>query len=365
MRRGRAVAREALATARASPVASILTMFTVAAMVFAVFVTTGRAVGAEERVLASISSMESRAIVIRADPEAGVTTDVLVRLQGTDGIEWAGAFSTAEDARNTRNPEGTRVPVRHLHSTNLDVLGLGPATSPSDVVFASSAALEQFGLPDIAGAVITSDGKVLGVGGRMWTPGFLTAFEPLAVVPHDVPAQPEPVAVLVVIASSAALVPVIAEFARTVVGSHDPSRIVVQTSTSLTAMKELVEGQLNTYSRGLVLGLLGLNGVAVALILFGLVMMRRKDFGRRRALGASRQLIVELLLTQTGALAATGVACGLAAATGSLLLSGDPLPGVELCIALGVVAWSTTVVSALVPAIVASQRDPIHELRVP
>lgn len=103
----------------------------------------------------------------------------------------------------------------------------------------------------------------------------------------------------------------------------------------------------------------------MAVLLYGLVMLRRKDFGRRRALGATRGLIVGLLLVQTGLLAVIGVGVGTAASLVVLVASGDPLLGVPFTSALSVLTLSTALVAAALPAVIASRREPIRELRVP
>jgi putative ABC transport system permease protein len=99
--------------------------------------------------------------------------------------------------------------------------------------------------------------------------------------------------------------------------------------------------------------------------LTGLVTLRRKDFGRRRALGAPRSLIILLVLTQTAGLALTGVIIGSGVATVVLFAGGDPLPGIAFTGAIAVLAMAVSLGAALVPAIIASRRDPITELRVP
>lgn len=105
--------------------------------------------------------------------------------------------------------------------------------------------------------------------------------------------------------------------------------------------------------------------IVVSILLYGLVMMRRNDFGRRRALGATRGFIVRLLLTQTGLLAVAGVLLDLVAAVVVLVASGDPLPGPAFMVAIGVLALAATLLAALIPALVVSRREPINELRVP
>ena len=48
-----------------------------------------------------------------------------------------------------------------------------------------------------------------------------------------------------------------------------------------------------------------------------------------------------------------------------LLASEDPLPGVSFTLALCVLTLATALLSAILPAVVASRREPIRELRVP
>lgn len=142
-------------------------------------------------------------------------------------------------------------------------------------------------------------------------------------------------------------------------------KILREVAASARADRSLIEGQLGAFSRWLVIGVLALTGSLVAALLYGLVMMRRKDFGRRRALGATRGLIVALLLAQTGVLAAAGIAIGMLGATIALIAMGDPFPGWAFSAALVVLSLSTALTAATIPALVASRRDPITELRVP
>src|SRR5699024_8464850 len=100
--RAGAIVREILASARAERVGTLLTALLVSAVSLSVIVTTGRTVGVEQQVLASIDAAGTRAIVIRAEPAAGVDASVVDRIAGIDGIEWVGAFGPAADVRNAR-----------------------------------------------------------------------------------------------------------------------------------------------------------------------------------------------------------------------------------------------------------------------
>ncbi|MEZ3162122.1 FtsX-like permease family protein [Microbacterium sp. BWT-B31] len=363
---GVAVVREAWASVVSQPVASVLTTLMIVGMVLVVMLTTGRTVGAEQAVLGSIDDAGTRTIQVRAENGAGLTADVLERISHLDGIEWAAAFSSAVDATNTGIPDGTRVPVRLAYGMHLDRLGI-PAVSPvpGGLAYASTLALDQLGLPDVAGSVTTTTGTSYAMAGRIETPDFLAGFEPVVLAPQPDATGAETVNVLVVIAERPDLVAPVSDAVLSVLAADDPTKVTVQTSEALAQLRAIVQSQLGGFSRGLVLVLLAVTGILVAVILYGLVMMRRKDFGRRRALGATRGLIVGLLLTQTAMLAVLGVGLGVAASVIALVATGDPLPGWDFTLALGVLALATAVVAALIPAVVAARREPIRELRVP
>lgn len=360
----RRLALEAWASARAQPVGSTLTMLVIAGMVVTVMMTTGRTVAAEQEVLSSIDSVGTRTIQIRAEDAAGVTGEILERIRAIEGIEWAGAFSSAVDGRNARIPGGPPVAVRYVYSDRLEALGILTAGTVGASAFASQAALDLLGLPDVAGAITLTDGLTATVYARLDAPDFLDEFEPIVLVPGETPAS-TPVNLVFVIAESPELVAPVADAVLSVVGADDPSRVTVQTSESLAALRSIIKSQLANSSRSLVLGVLGVASGLVATILFGLVMMRRKDFGRRRALGATRGFIVRLLIAQTALLATAGVITGVLLSVGIAVTVRDPIPGPTFVLALGTLGLAAAVAAAVPPAMIASRREPIRELRVP
>ncbi|WP_156138913.1 ABC transporter permease [Microbacterium mangrovi] len=333
-------------------------------MMLAVMLTTGRAVGAEDHVLDSIDSVGTRTILVRADPAAGLTSDVLGRLAHIEGINWAGAFSTAIDSTNTRIPDGASVPVRYAYGDDLRELGMTPSPS-SRVAYASQEALDRLGLPDAAGSITLTDGTTYGIGGRIDSPAFLADFEPVVLVPSTGARTPHPISILLVIAARPDLVGTLTDAVTSVLAPSDPTKVTIQTSASLAALRSIIQGQLGSFSRQLVVALLIVTGILVSVILYGLVMMRRKDFGRRRALGATRTFILTLLLVQTALLAVAGIGGGTVSAVVTLLVAGDPLPRPAFTIALCTLTLLTATLAALVPAAIASRREPIRELRVP
>lgn len=360
-----AVVREALATAWAQPVASIITIVMVAGMCATVLLTTGRTVGAEQSVLGSIDSAGTRSIVIRADADAGLDTSILDRLSHIQGIEWVGAFGAARDAQNAAIPDGTKVPVRLMWSANLTALNI-PTGQPvaNHTAWASQIALEQLGMTEPVGGLAAVAGGDYAVAGEIPVPDYLSFLQPLIVVPQEAD-QIGTVSVLVVIASRPDLVAPVSQAVQSVLAVDDPTKVKISTSESLATLRALIEGQLGSFGRNLVVIIFALTAVLVAAILYGLVMLRRKDFGRRRALGASQTLIVGLLLTQVAALAAIGAIIGSTAAVIGLATTGDPLPDIGFIGAVNILAIAVGLIAALLPALAASRRDPLKELRVP
>jgi putative ABC transport system permease protein len=352
VRRLTAVFRESFSAARSQPVASVLTMVMVAGMVLAVMLTNGRSVGAEK-------TAGTRTIVVRAQDGAGITSGVLGRLGRIAGIEWVAAFSSATDATNSAIPEGENVPVRYAYGSDLRRLGIPEHSfATNQAAYASAQALHQLGMPDGAGGVTLSTGAEYSIAGRISTPSYMKSFEPLVLVPQARDDGRSLVNVVVVIVRDADLVSPISSAIAPLLAPTDPTQVTIQTSQTLADIHSLVQAQLSTFTRALVLALLGVTGVLVAVIMYGLVTMRRKDFGRRRALGATKSLIVTLLLIQTGLLA-------LATACVLLLVEGDPVPDPDYILALGVLTLAAVLLAALVPALSASRKEPIRELRVP
>lgn len=373
-----ALVREAVAAAWGTKVASAVSIVMVAGMVIAVLLTTGRTVGAQQGVVETLDDAGTRAVVVRAQEGSGLDTSALARLDGVSSIAWLGGFGSAVDATNSMLPGGTKVPIRVGFGLDLATLGVTEPGVPG-AAYASAAALEQLGMESAAGAVTTADGLDYSIGGRIEVPEHLAFLEPLIVVPVEPQHAPtldgratsaqvlrgESLAVLVAIADDASHVAAVTDAVQGVLDIVDPQLATIETSEQLAQLRELVDAQLGGAGRALVIAIFGLTAVLVAAILYALVMMRRKDFGRRRALGASQGLIVGLVLTQVAALGCVGALLGGAVSFTAMAVGGDPQPPPAYYAAIMILAAVTATIAALVPAAAAARRDPARELRVP
>ena len=346
---------------------SAITILIIAGMCCAVLLTSGRSVGAEQMVLRTLDSAGTKSIVIRASGDAGLDSSVMSRISRIRGIAWAGGFGPASDVHNAALADGTKVPIRDFFQEGAQ--NSMPDTwtfDPGGPALASLSALKLLGMSDRVGAVVASDGVEDLVGGPLAFPSYLEFLEPVVLLPRQSgpTSTALPISVLVIITGKPELVSPVAAALPTLLGVNDMSKVTISTSANLATLRLLVRGQLSTYGRGLIGSIFSVTAVLVAVVLYGLVTLRRRDFGRRRALGASQRLIVGLLLLQVTVLSGLGALGGCALSIFGLWLGGDPPPSGEFVVAIAVQAMMTAVAAALVPALVASRRDPLRELRV-
>lgn len=116
------------------------------------------------------------------------------------------------------------------------------------------------------------------------------------VVLSDRPGEVRSIHVLV---EDPSLVGAVTSAALTLVAPEDPTSIGIETSETLAAVRAAVRGELGSFSRNLITLVLAAGLVLTALSVYGAVTSRRRDFGRRRALGASRLFILGLVTAQT------------------------------------------------------------------
>ncbi|MGC5628732.1 ABC transporter permease [Georgenia sp. Z1344] len=354
--------REAWAWARAERIGSILTVVLVAGLCLSVLMTSGRTVGVEQQVLATIDAAGTRTIVVRAEPEAAVTSDAVERIAAIGTVEQVVGFGPAQDVRSATITGGPAVASRTVHASDLsDILGHRADAVPGSILLTGRGA-QTLGLADGVGPVTTANGTIAAVVGTVDRPEFLDALGSTAYVVTD---EPGPLAIVVVIADAVDAVDQLVPVVQAALMTQQPGSVNVTTSEAFAQVQAVIGGQLGGFGRSLVLGILLALGVLVAGLQYGVVMIRRKDFGRRRALGASRRLIVGLLLLRTMLCAGVGALLGATTGLGVTRALGDPAPGLSFVVALMVLAIAVCVVGAIAPAIVASRREPLVELRVP
>lgn len=352
------VLREGWAATWAQPVASLLTIVMVAGMCAAVLLTTGRTAAAEEAAISQIDAAGTRSIIVRAGEQADLDPGVATRIAAIDDVEHVVVLGPMVDVRNAAVPGAPPVGVRTVHSG----IALPEPVAGEAAGLASAAGAEALGLADGTGVVLPDDGQHMSITGPLDVPAHLGFLQPVVAVPADPDTH---AAMIVVLARSPHMVAPVAQAVTGLLAPDDPTAVTIETSAQLAQIRAAVAGELGSYSRSLVLAILAVAGVLVAANLAGLVMLRRKDFGRRRALGATQGLIIALLLTQVGLCAFIGTVLGSVGALTALATTSQPLPGAEFTGAVAVAALVTALLAALAPALAAARREPLYELRVP
>lgn len=151
---------------------------------------------------------------------------------------------------------------------------------------------------------------------------------------------------------------------RSVIGV-DPTDIQVSSTAEFEAALAAIAGEVGRFNRSITLISVSIGMIFLSLIVYGILQGRRRDFGRRRALGASRSLLVAMVTLQTLVVAIPG------SITGALLgwivaanLSGSE-PSASFAFDVTVLGLLAVIAAAIPPATVASFRDPVTALRVP
>jgi predicted permease len=156
---------------------------------------------------------------------------------------------------------------------------------------------------------------------------------------------------------------------RAAIRRIEPHAVLTDTRTLSHIAGE--SAAVNRLATGLLAGFAGLALLLAAIGVYGVmsyrVRRRRRELGTRLALGASPRDITRLVLLQAAALAAIGIAMGMAAAVvfartlSSVLFGVTPWDPATLASAAGLIAFSTLAASYL-PARRAGRVDPVSVL---
>lgn len=354
---------EALRSGLSQPVSSVVTGLIVAGVCATILSTTGQTVQAETEVLARIDAAGTRSVVITdVQGNAGIPADAIDRISRVSGVEWVIGLGSATDVRAAGVPGGTPAAMRTLHGTLPPQVTINGAGLGEGRILTGVEAQTTVGLAKPIGGVV---GKDRGYA----VAGSFTAADPLDFLNRSLLKTPGPEDTILrsvhILAETPDQVGQVTYAALMLLAAQDRSSLGVQTSETLADIRAAVHGELGRYGRQLITLILAAGLVLVGLSVYGTINNRRRDLGRRRALGASRPTIIGLITTQTSLTALTGATLG-SATTNSILTTtaGNPAP-LPFTIAIIILATLTAALAALPPATIAAYRDPVRVLRVP
>jgi len=356
---------EAIRIGRAAPVTSIVTVTIAAAVCAVTLATTGQTVAAEQAVLARIDDAGTRLVVAVDDNgTAGIDTNAFDRIAALSTVDWVIGLGFAEDGRNSQIGRAAQpVPTRDLWGTIPDVIEINGRQPRPGEGLAGQDAVATLGLIEPVGSVDRGDAQIAIV-------GEFTAQDPLSEFNRSILTTPDPetdktLRSVYVLAKRPQDVAGLTMAIPALLGADDPTQIRLETSATLADVRAAVAGELGRFSRRLVLGAVGVGLLLAGFVVYTSVTLRRQDFGRRRALGATRGDIVALVATQYTMSALAGV--GIGTTTGLYLVNrwtGAP-PDWTFATAVATLILITTLIATIPPALIAAYRDPVHVLRVP
>ena len=367
----RRLVREGTKMARAYRSASVTIATVTALTCLLAFVTSGRAAATAASIMSSIDNAGARVVVVRTEGGSGLDREVASRIASIEGVQWAVAMGAPRDVHNSAIPNGTPVSARAVYGgIPHGALGRDLELAPGQAV-GTPAVLGRLGFSTATGAV--TDGTVAaditavigdGSPSTMLTDYLLTGgwtdANGATLTQRD-----DPVTAVVVVATSPADVPRLIAAIRGVLGIDDLSTVTIDSSDDLVEVQAVVSGDFGALSRQLGLSVVGVGLAVVALTMILSVSTRRRDFGRRRALGASRSALLVLVAVQAITPAILGAVLGTALGALAVLRMTENLPTADLIAAVPVLATSAAVVGAIPAALLAALRDPVSTLRVP
>ena len=365
---GRELVRDALAGARAQPVATATLSLVLATVCFAILVTTGQTAATEARIVEQIDTAGTRLIAVSdADGAAGILPTAPGVLAGLSDVEWALGLGGAVDVTNPALPDGraaSRVLVGGLPAEVSLVQGRLPR--PGEAVVGTTAAATLHLGPGLGRVRDLEDTTADPVG----VVGIIEGGGPLAFLSDTVliAAEPQDVDTLRYVYVMAADVSVVERLEHVVATSTpatDPAALGVETPQGAIALRDVVAGRLGAASRQTMAVVMGIGAVIVAVTMLSATISRRRDFGRRRALGATRSALVATLLAQTAVGVLLGIAVGTAAGLVTLDATTGALPTWRFVTGVAGLALLIALATATPIATHAAHRDPLRILRVP
>lgn len=366
-----AMVREILAAAWAQRVSTIVTALIIGGSALTILLTSGRSAAAEAAVLASIDAQGTRSVTVMSKGEDPALTRAMVdELRRLPEVADVVAFGPVEDVTAAAIPDGTRVGKRTAYGilggsrVEQRVSDLGPQA------WVTSQAAHTLGMPPGArsGAVRVVDGEEYQITRALRLPEYLQGLEPAVIVPasREAPLVGEGgFAMIAILARTPESVSLVNDYARSLLVDLPRESVTVSTSEQMAELRRVVGGQLTAQGRAIVMGVLGGATLATLVNVWGMALMRRRDIGRRRALGATRSMIVGLMVGQVAVAALLAAVVGALIGMGVLVAGDGPVPRPSYVVALVVALTGVASVSAGIPALLASRRDPLTELRVP
>lgn len=353
---------EAWRSTRARPVAAVLILVLTAAMCFVSLATVGRSVAAEQQVSDELESAGARELVVANGGGLDLLGPTVVRLADSmTGVERAIGVGAPRDVVNSAVPTGDRGPMWGLSGDLEDAVVLEDGRWPraGEALVAADAAT-FFGFAQPVGAV-----RDVRTGESIPVVGSYRPKAPFGDLNGVIISAPQQDAreLRVVLADIGAAARV-QEAVLGLLGDTGATQTSVSSPVKVADLHTSIVGTLDRFGSGLLALVLGMGAVLVAAVVAADTTMASVEWGRRRALGASRTQLVILATMRVGFAAVAGSVVGVLGAWAMALVQ-DWSVVPRFAFAVATLAALVALASALPPAVRAARRDPVAVLRTP
>ncbi|MBD7982733.1 ABC transporter permease [Oerskovia merdavium] len=342
---------------------TLLVVLLVAAMCLTTVLTVGRTSAAQAQVQGRLESAGARLLTVTDTRDQGLFGAAVVgSVAALDSVTGAAALTSPRDVTATNQGQGgVKIPLWAVvgDPDSLVELESGRWPRPGEALISSA-------LVDVLG--FTSSTGSVDAGSRQWA--VVGTFRTRGAVPE--------------LESGVVAAATTADVARTLYVTSEPGRDVarvqqialsivapaalndvsVQAPDILAGLQDSVGEDLGTFAGNLLLIVLSGGAVLTVMVVSADVLVRRSDLGRRRALGASRQAVALLIMTQTAAAAGTGAILG--TAIGALAgATWATTPPAVFLIGTATLSLLAATIASIPPALAAARADPVRVLRTP
>jgi macrolide transport system ATP-binding/permease protein len=311
-----------------------------------------------------------------------VTTERIESLPGTvaAGVTWRLDQVSVEPGDGPWISERRSIQAMAIDLRATEVLGFtmdGPGLSETDhalarpVALIGAAAAREFDTPLAPGMSVRLDGVEFLVAGivtdaRRGANALLEVLVPASTAMEVWPSRQTSASVVIEVEVGAA--ETVAEEAPLVVDPNHPERLIALYDPEAIQLREDITTQVDAIAILVGLGLLITGAFGIAGSMVAAVSERRREIGIRRALGARRHQIVQLVLgeaTLTGAVASlAGLVAGLATFLAVSISRGwSPVLLPEILIAAPAAGVVAGLIAGIVPAMYAARVEPAKALR--
>lgn len=350
--------------ARGFAIANFLAVFVAS---LAGYLTVGQTAAAEADVSAELRSTSARLVAINAEQASlALPNASLLAIASRDDVLAVLVVGPAVDAANQAYPQVKNfAPVRDalLIDPGGNLVSLeAPAGAPGTV--ALPPALEGR-MQNNVGGLILPNGVAHPVAGTYRPNDALEPRLQTGLRWIEPTASTIEMRSLFVLAARIDSVPLLDADLPRAIGVSDPLSISIETPRILSEISAAVEGRLGNFSRSLILGVLAFSFGWVGITTWAWVYTRRRDIGRRRALGATRGFVVYLIIAQVLLSAALATTLAYVVHIAAAEIGAFDVVPLGFGIAQAALLIVSALAAAILPATIAAYRDPIRVLRIP